>query len=129
MKQPINLSGTYGKMDNLTLTYDGNRHLQGDDSISNREKDTLSDSIPLKQTLIPPKQIDDLHNFQVVYCLDVYGDRKFVWCHIHNFCFKGKLYEPRFMIAYRKSVTDTLAEMHGLGFLEHPKWEYEKDRA
>ena len=25
MKQPINLSGTYGKMDNLTLTYNGNR--------------------------------------------------------------------------------------------------------
>ena len=25
MKQPINLSGTYGKMDNLTLSYDGNR--------------------------------------------------------------------------------------------------------
>ena len=102
---------------------------QAHDSISNRKKDTFSDSIPLEQTLIPPKQIDDLHNFQVVYCLDVYGDRKFVWCHIHNFCFKGKLYEPRFMIAYRKSVTDTLADMHGLGFLERPKWEYEKDRA
>ena len=100
---------------------------QAHDSISDRENDTDSDSIPLEQTLIPPKQIDDLHNFQVVYCLDI--DSAGMRCGNHLFYFDDRIYEPRFMIAYRKSVIDTLAEMHDLGFLDHPKWEYEKDRA
>ena len=97
-------------------------------SFSNRERNALCDSIPLEQKLIPPKHIDDLRNFQVVYCLDPYGDRDFLWYHNENFYFNGKIYEPSFMIAYRKSVIDTLAEMHDLAFLPYSKEEYEKDR-
>lgn len=85
---------------------------QAHDSISNRKKDTFSDSIPLEQTLIPPKQIDDLHNFQVVYCDDN------IFRMFPTF-FDEKTYEPLGIITYRNSLMDSVLVFDCVSFFDY----------
>ena len=56
------------------------------DSFSIREKYAPDDSAPLERKLIPPKQIDDLRNFQVVYCFDIDSSCPLCDYHLFSFC-------------------------------------------
>ena len=95
------------------------------DSFSIREKYAPDDSAPLERKLIPPKQIDDLRNFQVVYCFDI--DSSCPLCDYHLFSFNDKVYEPRLVLSYRNSSLDSMLRANAEGYMEYSKKDLDND--